>query len=70
MGTALRSVKQILEIIAGQRQGESFGAPQIFVQSQTPSPVSRGTNKTGDLWINTTNDTMNYWNGTAWKPLS
>lgn len=70
MGTSLRAAKQTLEILAGQRQGESLGAPQVFVQSQAPALASRGANKRGDLWIDTSDDSLNYWNGTTWKKLS
>lgn len=68
--TALRTVKQTLEIMAGQRQGEDFGAPSTFVQPNTPNDALRSTYKIGDLWINTATNKLNYWTGSFWKQLS
>lgn len=69
LGTALRTVKQAVEIIGGQRQGQSLGAPQVFVQPVEPA-LSRLTSfNRGDQWINDDTDQMYYWNGRQWKPL-
>lgn len=70
LGTALRTVKLTLEIMAGQRQGESKGSPDMFVQGSAPSFNNRSTHKLGDLWIDTSTDTLKYWNGSLWKPLN
>jgi hypothetical protein len=66
---SVRAVKGLVEIIAGLRQGEALGAPQIFMQSTIPTPP-RGFLMPADLWINTTDDTLNYWNGKQWRKLS
>ncbi len=70
MSAALRAVKQILEPIAGLRQGESLGAPQVFVQATQPSPTLARTFKAGDFWIDTSTNTLRYWTGTAWQSFA
>lgn len=70
MSTALRSMKQIVEQLAGLRQGASRGAPQIFVQTTAPTTRFAISYKEGDLWINTSNHTLNYWSGNKWQALS
>jgi hypothetical protein len=70
MGTALRAVKISVEILAGLRQGESKGAPQMFVQTTTPSPANKLSYKIGDLWINTSTNKLNYWTGSAWQAFA
>lgn len=69
MSAALRAVKLSLEILAGMRQGESFGAPQVFVQGVEPSRSKTATYKKGDFWINnsTSPAVLYYWTGTAWS---
>jgi hypothetical protein len=69
IATALRTVKQTLEIVAGQRQGEDLGAPSTFVQPKNPDDALRLTYKVGDLWIDTASNKFNYWTGTSWKQL-
>jgi hypothetical protein len=69
IATALRAIKQSVEIIAGQRQGDSLGAPQMFVQENEPR-VSRSVSfKRGDLWINTFTKRLHYWTGQFWEEL-
>lgn len=70
MATALRTVKQTLEIVAGQRQGEDFGSPSMFVQPKIPDDALRSIYKIGDLWVDTTTNKLNYWTGSLWKQLS
>jgi len=70
MSTALRAVKQAVEQIAGLRQGESYGAPQVFVQSAQPSQALSTTFKAGDFWIDTSTNTLRYWTGTAWQAFA
>lgn len=65
----LRTIKQAIEILGGLRQGESVGAPLMFVQGYAPSQVATSIYRIGDLWIDTTTDTMKYWDGSIWKPL-
>lgn len=66
---AVRSLKQAVEILGGMRQGESVGSPLMFVQGSEPMITQRSALRTGDLWIDTTDDTMKYWSGEIWKPL-
>lgn len=70
MNTALRAIKISVEILAGLRQGESKGAPQVFVQAVEPSPVVSSTYKAGDYWINTATNKLLYWTGTTWRSLT
>ena len=70
IGTALRAVKISVEILAGLRQGESKGSPQIFVQNTQPSIANNSTYKTGDLWINTSTGKLLYWTGSTWTTLT
>ena len=70
MSTAIRALKMAVEQLAGLRQGESKGAPQIYVQTTLPSNQYTISYKIGDLWINTSNNTVSYWTGTIWQSLS
>lgn len=70
ISTALRAVKQSVEIMTGQRQGESYGAPQVFVKSTQPNAATNGTLKIGDLWINTSANTLYYWTGSIWQAFA
>lgn len=67
MAAALRAVKQSVEMLAGLRQGESRGAPMVFVQPFQPSPARSISYKVGDLWINDQSHVISYWTGTAWQ---
>lgn len=67
IGTALRAVKQVVEIVSGQRQGPSYGAPQMFVQENEPVTSRVTSFKTGDFWINTATKKLNYWDGQQWQ---
>lgn len=69
MGTSLRAVKQAVEIIGGQRQGPSLGAPQIFVQENEPV-TSRVTQLSlGDLWIDPVAKKFYFYAGQFWVAL-
>ena len=70
LSTALRAVKQVVEQITGQRQGESKGAPQVFVQPSQPNPALAISYKAGDFWIDTSSNTLKYWTGTNWQALA
>lgn len=70
MSAALRAVKQILEPLAGLRQGDSLGAPQVFVQALEPTLALALSYKAGDFWIDTSTNTLRYWNGTAWQAFA
>lgn len=69
MGTSVRSMKETLEIMTGQRRGETVGAPLMYVQAKAPERKSKNFHRVGDLWINTQTDVMSYWNGSDWKPI-
>lgn len=65
----LRTIKQALEVLGGLRQGESQGAPLVFVQGFEPDRVAESIYRIGDQWINTTTDRLYYWDGNVWKIL-
>lgn len=66
MSTALRVMKQQLETLSGQRQGQSRGAPNVYVQATEPRS---DTFREGDFWINPSNKKLNYYNGSYWVQL-
>jgi hypothetical protein len=68
-GATLRAMKQAVEIIGGQRQGQSLGAPQMFIQPNEPVQSRLTSFKRGDQWINDETDQMYYWTGQQWKQL-
>lgn len=75
VATTVRAMKDVVETLAGLRQGEALGAPQIFVQST--APATRQTSRTqgvaaakGDLWINDGTKTFSYFDGTKWAELT
>lgn len=70
VATALRAVKLALEVVAGTRQGESKGAVLEYVQGYRPDPQDDAARRIGELWIDTTDDTMWYWNGDIWKQIT
>jgi hypothetical protein len=51
------------------RQGQGLGAPTMFVQGFEPDRALVQTFRLGDFWIDTTDDTLNYWAGEVWKPI-
>lgn len=68
MSVALRAMKQILETLTGQRQGDSLGAPSVYVQDFEPKDKFNRF-QTGDFWINTdTSKLYGYYNG-YWQVL-
>jgi hypothetical protein len=66
---AVRAMKDTIEQLAGQRQGQSLGAPVVFVQPLEPS-VPPLLLKRGDQWINDQTHTMAYWTGQRWQALA
>jgi hypothetical protein len=69
MMLAVRAMKDILEQMAGQRQGDALGAPTTYVQPSRPT-LSRGVVlKKGDLWIDSGTDRLYYWSGIAWRQV-
>lgn len=69
MSVALRAVKEAVEILGGQRQGQSVGAPQMFVQESEPQRGVAATYKLGDMWINPVAKKLYFWTGTVWVAL-
>lgn len=73
MGNSLRAVKQIVDRLAGNTQGASLGAPNMFVQTAEPRNGANISLKKGDLWIRPeAGDNpakMFYWNSNIWKKL-
>ena len=65
IGESVRTMKQSVELLTGQRTGVSRGAPRIFVQPATPSTID-----IGDLWINTATNKLLYWSGSTWTSLT
>lgn len=70
MGVALRSIKDSVEQLTGQRQGQSLGAPSMFVQELAPSNGRATVLSTGDLWIKPSTRVMSYWDGRVWTQLA
>lgn len=70
IGRAVRSVKESVEQLTGQRQGDSYGAPAIYVGPVAPSMENKLLYKIGDQWINELTDQMSYWNGSSWRLLA
>lgn len=71
LSTSMRAMKESMEIITGQRRG-SLGVPLMYVQPQAPNASVSANGKanylkTGDLWINTTNNTMSFYDGKTWQ---
>jgi hypothetical protein len=67
MAAALRAVKDIVEQLAGIRQGEPRGSPMTFSQLTTPSPTNAV--RAGDLWLNPSTGAMSWWTGAQWATV-
>lgn len=67
MAEALRAMKEIVERMSGQRQGNSLGAPMIYAQGFAPRQPDRL--RRGDLWIDDEASAMYWWDGSVWVPL-
>jgi hypothetical protein len=67
MATALRAMKDIVEQIAGLRQGEMRGAPTMF--SQVSTPAANGLTRAGDLWLDPSTGSMSWWTGEQWATV-
>lgn len=70
IGNSLRAVKESVEQLTGQRQGQSLGAPVVYVQPVAPEMTANLLFKIGDQWINTLTNKMSFWNGAAWIALT
>lgn len=62
---SVRTMKQATELLTGQRNGVSKGAPRMFIQTATPSTID-----IGDLWVNTATNKLLYWSGSTWTALT
>ena len=70
MAVALRAMKDIVEQLAGLRQGGSLGAPGIFVQPSMPVPARGISFRKKDLWIHSETNVMSYWTGAKWQAIA
>lgn len=68
MSATLRVVKQALDTIGGQRQDSSYGSPAVYVQTTAPIP-GRNKFETGDLWVNTAEKKLYYYEG-FWRSVT
>jgi len=69
LAATLRAIKQEIETISGIRQGQSRGAPAVFVEEREPSTNQNIVFKTGDLWIKPSLKELWYYNGQFWAKL-
>jgi hypothetical protein len=69
MRGALRAMKDIVEQLAGQRQGEALGSPTMFVQSSAPRVTLGVTLRRGDLWVDESANRLYYYSGSVWKQI-
>lgn len=64
LSETVRILKQVVEILAGQRPGGA--AVRVFIQAATPTALG-----TGDIWIDTLNNSViRYWNGNQWTKIT
>jgi hypothetical protein len=62
-------MKQELETISGLRQGQSKGAPSVYVQNTQPGQAQGNAYRIGDFWINpaaTLGERLWFYNGSFW----
>jgi hypothetical protein len=69
MSITLRAIKQEIETLSGARQGQSKGAPSVFLQEREPAQTLATTFKQGDFWINPTTKKLSFYNGKFWVQL-
>ncbi len=69
VGATVRALKLAVEFLGGLRQGESRGAPLVFVQGNRPMLNQESSLRIGDVWIDPTDNTLKYWNGELWKQV-
>jgi hypothetical protein len=68
MSTALRAMKQILETLTGQRQGQSLGSPAVYVQDTEPRERFNNL-QTGDFWIKSDENKLHCYRNGYWQVL-
>jgi hypothetical protein len=66
MMATLRAIKDSVEMLTGQRQGPSLGAPSVYVQVDTPTLARATMFSKGDFWIHEETFVLSYWNGQQW----
>jgi hypothetical protein len=72
MAVALRTMKQEVETLSGLRQGQSKGAPAVYVQNTSPARSQLNVYKTGDFWINPDapqGQKLSFYNGSVWMQI-
>jgi hypothetical protein len=81
MAASLRIMKDIVEQLAGLRQGGSVGSPMMYIQSYEPVQSFQAKFRKGDLWISaentnpagtqvTSTGNLYYWTGYSWQKLT
>jgi hypothetical protein len=60
MAAAVRALKDVVEQLAGLRQGEAI-SPKVFWQGNPPEEVANQL-RGGDLWINPEDNKLYHWN--------
>lgn len=70
LAVSVRAIKDSVERITGQRQGESLGSPAMFIQEVAPTNGRQTSLGTGDLWIKPSTRVMSYWDGRDWTQLA
>lgn len=66
---ALRAAKDIVEQLAGLRQGSALAAPQMFIQENEPLSTGRLLLKDGDLWVNRATMRLKIRSGDQWVEI-
>ena len=74
----LRSTKNMLEMLTGQREGAPFNMAKVFVDQFPPGGLNGAdilpqNLRTGDLWIDTANgNKLNFWDArvSLWIPTT
>ncbi len=69
MAATIRALKQEIETLSGQRQGQSKGAPAVFVQTREPTRTQTTVFKEGDLWVHPDAKQLWFHNGSYWVKL-
>jgi len=81
MAASLRIMKDVVEQLAGLRQGGSVGSPLMYIQSYEPVQSYQSKFRKGDLWISaenvnpagsqvTSKGNLYYWTGYSWQQIT
>ena len=68
ISASLRTVKQILESMTGQRQDQSKGSPAVYVQATEPKS-GKNFFSPGDFWFNTSSKKLYCYNVNYWQVI-